>query len=61
MKQSIIRILSAFGLSGCIADADEKRVVAKYARGNVKLQLGKIMTVREYDVQKRRVLAYDFR
>ena len=32
----------------------------KYGRGNVKLQMGLVMSDEEYEQQKRRVLAYDF-
>ena len=61
MKQSIARIRAAFGLPDVASDAQEKRVVARYSRGNVKLSLGRVTTRREYEMQKRRVLAYDFR
>lgn len=32
----------------------------KYGRGNVKLQMGLVMSDEEYAQQKKRVLAYDF-
>ena len=59
MKNSVTRILSAFRLSDSITDSDERRVVARYSRGNVKLQLGQITTEKEYEDQKKRVLEYD--
>ena len=61
MKQSILRLRSVFGLPDAASDAQEKRVVARYSRGNVKLQLGRVMTEREYVRQRQKVLAYDFR
>ncbi len=32
----------------------------RYGRGNVKLQMGLVMSDEEYAMQKKRVLAYDF-
>jgi len=60
MKQSLSRLLAAFGLADGATDAEEKRVVARYSRGNVRLQLGHVMTEREYEAQKEAVLSYDF-
>ena len=39
---------------------DEKAIAARYARGNVYLQTGRLMTASEYEAMKRRVLSYDF-
>ena len=39
---------------------DERAVVARYARGNILLQTGRIQTRREYEAQKRRVLSHAF-
>lgn len=61
MKQSISRLRAVFGLPDAASDEQEKRVVARYSRGNVKLQLGRVMTEREYRRQRERVLAHDFR
>lgn len=61
MKQGISRLRAFFRLPDIASDTQEKRVVARYSRGNVKLQLGRVMTDREYARQKQRVLAYDFR
>lgn len=61
MKQSIFRLRAVFGLPDAASDEHEKRVVARYSRGNVKLQLGRVMTEREYRRQREMVLAYDFR
>ena len=60
MKQSISRLRAAFRLPDAALDAYEKRVVARYSRGNVKLQFGRVMSEREFARQKQRVLAYDF-
>ena len=56
-----MRLRAVFRLPDTASDTQEKRIVARYSRGNVKLQLGRIMTEREYAKQKQRVLAYDFR
>ncbi|MGN0851957.1 MAG: hypothetical protein ACI4Q3_01115 [Kiritimatiellia bacterium] len=61
MKESVTMIRAAFGFSDAASDAQEKRVVARYSRGNVKFSLGLVTTKKEYEEQKRRVLAYDFR
>jgi len=37
-----------------------KSFVARFSRGNVRLQLGKFMTRDEYEVRRRKVLSYDF-
>lgn len=60
MKQSISKVFYAFGISGAMSADAEKRTVARHAHGNVRLQLGQVMTVREYEEQKKRVLSYDF-
>lgn len=39
---------------------DERAVAARYARGNILLQAGRIQTREEYEAQKRRVLRYAF-
>ena len=61
MKQNIMRLRAVFGLPDAASDERERLVVARHSRGNVKLQLGRVMTGREYARQKQRVLAYDFR
>lgn len=58
-KEDVIRLFSGF-----VGDSDEhflKRIVARHSRGNIGLQLGRFMTTREYEAQKKRVLTYDFR
>lgn len=35
-------------------------IVRRYSRGNVNLQLGRVMFESEYQKRKERVLAYDF-
>ena len=35
-------------------------LACKYGRGNVKFQMGLVMSDEEYEQQKERVLAYDF-
>ena len=37
-----------------------KSFVARFSRGNVRLQLGKFMTRDEYEARRRKVLSYDF-
>lgn len=37
-----------------------KSFVARFSRGNVRLQLGKFMTCEEYEARRRKVLSYDF-
>lgn len=61
MKQGIHRLRAVFGLPDAASDECEKRMVARYSRGNVKLQLGRVMTEREYKKQMERVLERDFR
>ena len=39
---------------------DERAIAARYARGNVLLQMGRMQTVAEYEEQKRRVLNHAF-
>lgn len=39
---------------------DEREVTARYARGNILLQTGRIQTRAEYEAQKRRVLSHVF-
>ena len=37
-----------------------RELACKYGRGNVKFQMGLVMSDAEYERQKERVLAYDF-
>ena len=37
-----------------------RELACKYGRGNVKFQMGFVMSDAEYERQKERVLAYDF-
>jgi hypothetical protein len=37
-----------------------KDVVRRYSRGNVNLQLGRIMTVKDYELRRKKVLSYEF-
>ena len=37
-----------------------KSFVARFSRGNVRLQLGKFMTQDEYEARRQKVLSYDF-
>lgn len=37
-----------------------QELACKYGRGNVKFQMGLVMSDTEYEKQKERVLAYDF-
>lgn len=60
MKNKISKIRAAFGIR-CGGANDEKRRIARYSRGNVRLQLGQIVTGAEYETQRKRVLAHDFR
>ena len=60
MKSKVSIIRAAFGIR-CGGAADEKRRIARYSRGNVRLQLGQIVTVAEYEAQKKRVLSHVFR
>lgn len=60
MKDKVSIIRAAFGIQGGGA-ADEKRRIARYSRGNVRLQLGQIVTGAEYEAQKKRVLSHVFR
>ena len=60
MKNRVSIIRAAFGIRGGDA-TDEKRRIARYSRGNVRLQLGQIVTGAEYEAQKKRVLAHVFR
>lgn len=60
MKSKVSIIRAAFGIRRGGA-ADEKRRIARYSRGNVRLQLGQIVTGAEYEAQRKRVLAHDFR
>lgn len=60
MNGKVSTIRKAFGFRE-VATSDLKRRIARYARGNVRLQLGHVVTSNEYEVQKRRVLAHDFR
>lgn len=60
MKSKVSIIRAAFGIR-CGGAADEKRRIARYSRGNVRLQLGQIVTVAEYEAQKKIVLSHVFR
>ena len=60
MESKVSTIRKAFGFRE-IAASDTKRRIARYSRGNVRLQLGHVMTGDEYEAQRRRVLAHDFR
>jgi hypothetical protein len=60
MKGKISTIRAIFGIR-TVGAFDVKRRIARYSRGNVRLQLGQILTAPEYEVQKQRVLAHDFR
>ena len=60
MESKVSTIRKAFGFRE-IAASDMKRRIARYSRGNVRLQLGHVMTGDEYEAQRRRVLAHDFR
>ena len=58
----ILRKLKAILPRRChVRDALSPRDVAvRYSRGNVNLQLGRVVFEDEYQKQKERVLAYDF-
>ena len=60
MKKAIVQILSAFGFRRSDSEDDAKRVIARYSRGNVRLQFGQIMTERDYAEQREKVLAHVF-
>jgi len=60
MRDRVSIIRAAFGLH-VGGSTGEKRRVARYSRGNVRLQLGQIVTCAEYEAQKKRVLAHVFR
>jgi hypothetical protein len=60
MKMSASKLFAAFGLAHTVSNSTQKKIISRRARGNVKLQLGKITTSREYENQKQKVLAYDF-
>lgn len=60
MKMSVKRLLAAFGISQCVSAEAKKKIISLRSRGNVKLQLGRVMTSCEYEKQKSEVLAYDF-
>lgn len=61
MQMSIKRLMAAFGIFQVKSSQTKKRIISLRSRGNVKLQLGKIMTSSEYKKQKSEVLTYDFR
>lgn len=54
-----IRAFCKSGLPSCGA-LDDSAIAGRYARGNVKLQMGLVMSGEEYLKQKERVLSYDF-
>ncbi len=60
MEGKVSTIKKAFGFREIAASAMKRRI-ARYSRGNVCLQLGHVMTGDEYEAQRRRVLAHDFR
>lgn len=62
MKNAIVRILkSVLPVRESDSHALNARSIARrLGRGNVKIQLGRIMTKSEYQVRRSRVLAYDF-
>ena len=60
MKDKVSTIRVIFGIRA-VGAFDVKRRIARYSRGNVRLQLGQILTAPEYEAQKKRVLAHDFR
>lgn len=60
MKKSISTVFKAFGVLGVMSADAEKRTIARHAHGNVRLQLGQVMTCRKYEEQKKGVLSYDF-
>lgn len=60
MKMSIKRLVAAFGIVQVESSQTKKKIISLRSRGNVRLQLGKIMTSSEYNKQKSEVLAYDF-
>lgn len=60
MKNTFLRILSALGFRTSNREVEEKLFVARHSRGNVRLQLGQIMTEREYARQREKVLAHVF-
>ena len=37
-----------------------KSYIARHARGNVNLQLGRIMTSEDYEARRKKVLSYEF-
>ena len=47
-------------ISDCVSADAKKKIISLRSRGNVKLQLGRVMTSCEYEKQKAEVLAYDF-
>lgn len=60
MKDKIQALRSFFGIRP-LGATDAKRRIARYSRGNVRLQLGQVLTCEEYEAQKKRVLSHDFR
>lgn len=65
MKTNIVRrMIRAFRplkpISPWPPMGDERQIAARYGRGNVLLQSGRILTSEEYEEQKRRVLSYPF-
>ena len=61
MKKAILNALSIFGFRRSDPEAETKRDIARYSRGNVRLQSGQIMTYRDYAAQRESVLAHVFR
>ena len=61
MKKVVLGILSILGIRRCDSEAEMKRDIARYSRGNVRLQFGQVMTDRDYAAQREMVLAHVFR
>lgn len=62
VKGLFVRVLRAFSPVKVPAhrEVDAVDIARRYGRGNVCIQLGRIMTSEQYDAQVARVLSYDF-
>lgn len=60
MKLDFRKLVAVFGLKGFADGSYAKKIASRYSRGNVWMQLGRIVTSEEYERQKSHVLAYDF-
>ena len=60
MKLDFNKLVSAFGIKGFADGSFAKKIASRYSRGNVRLQLGRVVTSEEYERRKSHVLAYDF-